>query len=992
MTVEVFVLGLLNGLTIGLLAVGFVLIYKANRFLNFAHAQMGTLGMTFLAKARLDWHWNWWIAFLGAVCVGALTGLFVDAFLVGRLRKRTNSPVSLLLFSVGIASILSALGGLPFLTPEDTAARYPQPFESSVMIGVLRLSGMEVLTGLLAPITVGVVAAFISYSSLGKQIRAAANNADAAKLCGISVTRVSAMTWALAGALAAMSAVLQGPQAQNFQSAAPSFGPYLLMLTMGAAAFGAFVSLPAALGGGLVLGMVGQIVRAETSSASMATLALFTVILATVLLRGRALSEVFSTAGAVADEKPPLRVPAELRASPLVRYQRVWLTIAVAAVAVIMPHLPYFSSPGRRFQISLVLLFGVLAVALTMLVGWGGQVSLGHFALVGIGAYLTGRLSERGWTLPAVIVVVGAICAAVIVVIGIPALRVRGLTLAVTTMGFAVVAGDWLFHEAWFAGTQQNNYIDPPALGRGLGTSGNPSMLRTYYVALLILVLTVAAATALRRAMPGRVMLAVRDNERAAAAFGLTPATVKLATLALSGFFAGVAGVIYADAWRLTSPQQFPAAASLTILALPVIGGMGSISGALAAAAVLHMSFFYMAPVSSFIFGERNVLFELLLAGVLQLSIQLFYPSGLAGMAQDWWQTYLNRRVRRLGPGIGGPDGGVPVGPPTPSTGPEPQLEELVSEIAADAADTLVRIDNPGPGGTEGRESNSPGAPDVPTDTPELPLLVSAIQVQFGQVRAVNGAEITVRPGEIVGLIGPNGAGKSTLMDVISGLTRPKSGSVRIFGAEVVDLPPDLRAAFGMSRGFQHATLFGGLTVTETLQVAVAKDYRSGLLAAAVLAPWARATEWRSRRYVEQLIKRFGLEPWSNSLTSELSTGMRRLVELVAQVATRPKLLLLDEPTGGVAQREAEVFGPLLHQIRDELDCSILIIEHDMPLLMGLCDRVYAMEMGRVIAEGTPEEIRNDPVVVASYLGTEEVAISRSGATSVSPQLTGSDR
>jgi ABC-type branched-subunit amino acid transport system ATPase component len=204
---------------------------------------------------------------------------------------------------------------------------------------------------------------------------------------------------------------------------------------------------------------------------------------------------------------------------------------------------------------------------------------------------------------------------------------------------------------------------------------------------------------------------------------------------------------------------------------------------------------------------------------------------------------------------------------------------------------------------------------------------------------------------------------------------------VKVFGNEVVDLAPDFRAAFGLARSFQDASLFAGLTVRETIQVALAQRHKIGILSAMVAAPWVRTSERRTRRAADDVIARFGLTQWADARTSELSTGTRRICDLAAQVAAEPKLILLDEPTAGVAQREAEAFGPLLRQIRDELDCSVLIVEHDMPLLMGLCDRVYALEAGRVIAEGTPEEIRNDARVVASYLGTEEAAINRSGTS-----------
>jgi ABC-type branched-subunit amino acid transport system ATPase component len=255
-------------------------------------------------------------------------------------------------------------------------------------------------------------------------------------------------------------------------------------------------------------------------------------------------------------------------------------------------------------------------------------------------------------------------------------------------------------------------------------------------------------------------------------------------------------------------------------------------------------------------------------------------------------------------------------------------------------------------------------------------LAVEDMRLAFGGQQALDGASIEVREGEIVGLIGPNGAGKTTLLNVISGVLRADGGSVAVAGVNVGAYPPELRATFGLGRSFQQATLFPGLTVTETMQVAMSTQHRVGLLSSAASAPWVRAGEGSSRKAAWALLERFGLTAWADVLTDELSTGTRRICDLAAQVASVPKVLLLDEPTGGVAQREAEAFGPLLRGIRDELGLSVLIIEHDMPLLMGLCDRIYAMDQGRVISEGTPEQVRADPAVIVSYLGTDEAPAS----------------
>jgi ABC-type branched-subunit amino acid transport system ATPase component len=214
---------------------------------------------------------------------------------------------------------------------------------------------------------------------------------------------------------------------------------------------------------------------------------------------------------------------------------------------------------------------------------------------------------------------------------------------------------------------------------------------------------------------------------------------------------------------------------------------------------------------------------------------------------------------------------------------------------------------------------------------------------------------------------------------VLSGALRADSGTVTLLGEDVTSFPPEIRAARGLGRSFQAANLFPGLTVRETLQAMLGARARIGVFSSAVRAPWARRAEKQIAEEADTLVKRMGLTRWADTLTADLSTGTRRICDLTVQVAGKAKVLLLDEPTAGVAQRETEAFGPLLRRVRDELDCAIVIVEHDMPLLMGLCDRVYAMVQGQVIAEGTPEEIRRDPRVVASYLGTDETAIARSG-------------
>jgi ABC-type branched-subunit amino acid transport system ATPase component len=279
--------------------------------------------------------------------------------------------------------------------------------------------------------------------------------------------------------------------------------------------------------------------------------------------------------------------------------------------------------------------------------------------------------------------------------------------------------------------------------------------------------------------------------------------------------------------------------------------------------------------------------------------------------------------------------------------------------------------------------------PAVPTratreiDAPEAAawLRVEDVRVHFGGINAVDGVSLSVQPGELVGIIGTNGAGKSTLMNAIGGFV-PSTGTIEVLGHDVNGLRSHRRHQVGMGRGFQAARLYPELTVRETIMVALEARERSLVVPSITGLPPSPGRERRKRADALDLIDFVGLGAYAEQFVANLSTGTRRIVELSCLVAADAKLLLLDEPTGGVAQRETEAFGPLILSIREELGAAMVVIEHDMPLIMGISDRVYCLEAGHVIAEGDPGAVRDDPEVVASYLGTDERAIQRSGAVS----------
>ena len=264
---------------------------------------------------------------------------------------------------------------------------------------------------------------------------------------------------------------------------------------------------------------------------------------------------------------------------------------------------------------------------------------------------------------------------------------------------------------------------------------------------------------------------------------------------------------------------------------------------------------------------------------------------------------------------------------------------------------------------------------------PDSPVLqASNLVCAFGGVRAVDGVSLEVRPREIVGLIGPNGAGKTTVLDAISGFVPTQSGTIGLGNVELTNLSVARRAKAGLGRSFQDARLFPGLTVTEALALAHERWVEVRSTADAVLrTPPLVLSEWKVRRDTDELIERFGLGDYRDKFVGELSTGSRRIVDLAAVVAQRPSVVMLDEPSSGIAQRETEALGPLLLRLRDELECAMVIVEHDMSLLSSVADRLVALETGRVITSGPPDEVLSHPEVVASYLGGSPEVVARSG-------------
>jgi ABC-type branched-subunit amino acid transport system ATPase component/ABC-type branched-subunit amino acid transport system permease subunit len=905
--------GVTYGLQYGLLAIGLVLVWRAGRFVNFAHAQIGVLGALLLGRLVRDAGLPYVPGLLLSLAFGAGIAVALEWLLV---RPLANAPrLVLLIGTIGIAQTAFALGTFsvfgvrsPFL-PTSPGKAYPVPFHSTWTIGSVGLSSSKVLTLVVAPLLVLGLQLLFTRTELGRTIRAASANPEAARLAGISVRRVSMQVWAIAGLLSTFTAVLQAPDTPTIDVS--TLGPTLLVRGLAAALLAGMTDFRLALAAGVLIGVVEAEVLFYVG-AKESNLVVFAAILLAVVLRARTLARG-SRAGDDRVSEPRSRPPLSQRlqqvafARHLDRYGWALLVLAL----LVAPFVPGLNQVQQYASLTILLGFALLAVSMTVLTGWAGQVSLGHVALLGVGAYSAAEGVRHGWALPLVLVYSGLVTAAVAIPVGLPALRVRGLFLAVTTLGFAVVAPTYLFRLGVFGekatgnGAVQLDEIRLPWFGE------LTSRRQVYFAGLVVLLLVVAALAQLRRTGPGRALLAVRDNEGTAAAHGLPPVAVKVVALGLSGFIAGLGGAVWATGQTQWNFEIFDANLSLAALGALVVGGVESLPGAVLGALL--------------VFGPSQLVPELnspswraFFSGALLLTVLQLVPGGLAQVMQSARQRLLDW---------------VEKGLPERAFGP-----------VADAP----------------------------------PLVVRDVRVAFGGIRAVDGVSFEVGPREIVGLIGGNGAGKSTLMSCVSGHLVPDAGTIEEIGQEVAGLPPEYRAQLGLARTFQDARLYPGLTVLETVLVALDRTDRSDTLSALVGAPWVRGPERGKRARAQALLTRVGLTDRAHTLVSELSTGMRRLLDIATVMAGEPGLVLLDEPTAGIAQREVEQFAPLLRGLRDDLGCAIVIVEHDMPLLLSLCDRVYCLENGEVIASGTPEQVRQDPRVVASYLGTDPDAVDRS--------------
>ena len=620
MSVPSFVLvqGLVTGLSYGLLALGLVLIYRTNRVLNFAQGQLGVVAAVFLAKLHSDFHINYWIALVVALGLAAGAGAVCEL----TLRRIFNRPrVLVMVATIGLSQVLFLFTALPFVRPKNLSRPFPVPISWTFTIDHFTFTPGEVLTLIVAPIVAIALAAYIKYSSWGLAMRAMSENADSARLSGIWVRRTSTVAWTLAGVLSAFTAILNAPGQTNVLTQVLS--PDLLVLALIAGLVGAMFNLTAAFVAGIGLGIAVEILNWNIPNPATVELILFALLLVVLLVRVAGLQKGSRTG----ERSTWLHGSADLRRRADAVRERIGTTGVVAAV-VIVALLPFVISTGKSFLLSQICIYGVIALSLTVLTGWAGQVSLGQFGLVAVGAIMAARL---GSSVPLVLLLpfAGAVTAVIAVLVGLPALRVRGLYLAVSTLGFAVFMQESvlatpcetlpLIHKRICTGlpNPQSTLIARPSLF-GLHLTSERAFA---WFCIAILVLTVLMVRVWRDRGIARRLVAVRDNETAAAAMGIPVVRTKLLAFALSGFLAGYAGVCLAFATERFSTSTFDPSFSILVISMVVIGGLGSIPGAVLGA-------LYLVGLPA-IFGTTSTI-QFLTSGFGLIAFILYLPGGLA--------------------------------------------------------------------------------------------------------------------------------------------------------------------------------------------------------------------------------------------------------------------------------------------------------------------------------------------------------------------------
>jgi branched-chain amino acid transport system permease protein len=592
------------------------------------------------------------------------------------------------------------------------------------------------------------------------------------------------------------------------------------------------------------------------------------------------------------------------------------------------------------FLLTIAITYAVLALSLVVLAGWSGQLNL-HVAALGLGWGSYAAFALVAYGVPPFWAIAGAgfVTVPFAGLVALAAVRFRGLELAVATIAMGLVFENLFFrniaktlarHARGVTTPFESSFVPMPR--PSIGGISFTSDAAFYFFCLAAAVVLFVVVGNLGRASTGRTLRALQEREVAAESLGIPVIRYRIGAFVLSIMIASTAGALFAAAKESITPDSFRLDLSFQILAAVVIGGLRSPMGAVIGGglAALLPEIVRWGPLQIFE-GER--LFVLFGVGMILVLWRL--PTGLAGAFGE----RRERAKRRAS---------------TPTT--EVSLGMLAAfggELAD--ADATRRV----------YETNLDRHAARPV------LRAENIRVRFGGVLALDGCSISVPENEICALIGPNGAGKSTLFNCIDGLVAPDDGQIYLGGLDVTDLPTHRRAALGVSRTFQTVEVFRSMSVLENLMVAGHRTRRAGPLHEVLALPTSTRSERELASRARGILATLGMEAIAERRPGDLPLGLLRVLEVGMALVARPRLLLVDEPSAGLDAQETESLALLLARVRSAYRLAVLLVEHDMSFVGRLAEHVYVLDFGRIIAQGTVERIRRDPLVIARYLGEE---------------------
>ncbi|WP_173923231.1 ATP-binding cassette domain-containing protein [Agromyces sp. Marseille-P2726] len=640
--------------------------------------------------------------------------------------------------------------------------------------------------------------------------------------------------------------------------------------------------------------------------------------------------------------------------------------IGVAVLIVIILIVPFTASSSMMNIAVFSMIFALPAIGLSLLMGLAGQVSLGQAAFFAIGAYTHAILLQK-FEMPGVVAAIGGGVAAMLaaLLVGLPMLRPRGHYLALATLGLGFIV--MIAVREWeFTGRTTGIYGfgRPEVFGIPIDNNG----LFFWFVAPFVIIGLVLALN-LTRSRAGRALSAVNDSELAAESVGVNTYSLRVKVFTLSAGFAGLGGVFYAYQVQIVSPQVAEFHVSVELLLMVVIGGLGSVWGAIAGAFIVELLSEGLRDLIPAIIPGATGEVQLIGYGIVLILVILLLPGGLVQVVRTVWAAIRGRAGRRADAAA------ARAAAAADATGDVPTrafggLRARAGDADADAdADAVIEADA-ATNAARTADLDDVALPTVSTPVPvgEPILEVRGLTKRYGGVVAVDDVTFTVPAGRIMGLIGPNGAGKTTCFNMITGAISPTSGTVSFLGEEIQGRKPHVGAVRGLTRTFQNLQVFSSTDVEGNVYMGRYRKGRAGILRG-MLGLQGRE-QYAHERVAHDILAAMRLGDVASLPAGDLPFGRQRMMEVCRALALEPALLLLDEPMAGLSGHEREMLAALLRRLRDA-GLTIVLVEHDVAQVMALADTVAVLDEGVLIAHGDPESVRNDPAVIVAYLGTD---------------------